>query len=175
MKKLVNALLFSAIVTVMIGCSGNNVKEETENKAIDITDVFTEIKNEISEDRDGEMNGLIEVDLLDENADDPIAQMLIEETGLTSENISSGYMLASAINVNADAIIIVEAKNRDQVDSVKEKLQAYLDLQHNIWEFYLPDQFTKVKNTIIETKGNYVIYITYDNPEKIKKIFTDAF
>ena len=42
-----------------------------------------------------------------------------------------------------------------------------------MWEMYLPDQFEKVKNNLILSKGTYLIYITYDNPEAIEKIFNE--
>lgn len=101
--------------------------------------------------------------------------MSVQETGLTDEYIAEGYLFASAMNVNAYTIILNEAKEASQIPLVEEKLETYFEAQYNIWEMYLPDQFEKVKNTIIETKGNYIIYITYENPEKMKDIFTNAF
>lgn len=174
MKKFVCVLLFTIITSLLIGCGGNNNDGNAKGSTIDVADVFAEIKNEIAAERDGEMSGLIDVDLL-HHEEEPLADMIIQETGLTDEYIAEGYLLASAMNVNADTIILIEAKEASQIPLVEEKLEAYNEAQYNIWEMYLPDQFEKVKNTIIETKGNYIIYITYENPEKMKDIFTNAF
>lgn len=168
MKKFLVVLFFTGMTAFMIGCG-------EENKSIDLSEVFEEIKEEIAADYGGDLQGLVEIDLT-ENEEDPLQDMILDETGLADEEmIENGYILASAMNVNSDAIILLEAKEEDDISSLEEGLEEYLEFQHGVWEIYLPDQFEKVENTIIESKGKYIIYITSENPENIKEIFEDAF
>lgn len=64
MKKFVCVLLFTIITSLLIGCGGNNNDVNAKGSTIDVAEVFAEIKNEIAAERDGEMSGLIDVDLL---------------------------------------------------------------------------------------------------------------
>ncbi len=68
---------------------------------------------------------------------------------------------------NSDLIAI--AKVKDSKQSSAEGLALRLrDFQMGMTDSYLPNQTTKIKNNIIKTIGNYIIYITYSDPQYIE-------
>lgn len=163
--------LLVALTIILLAACGSNDKEG--NASVDLEGLFEDIKETVKADGDGDLTGMVEGDLLE--ADDPMIEMIAGELDISDTDIKEGYVLASAMNINADEIILLEAKEAEAIAELEGKLEDYLEMQHNVWESYLPDQFAKVENTIIKSKGNYIIYITYEEPEKIEKVFDEAF
>jgi len=170
MKKFLFFTISAIIVGVMVGCSSEN-----ENIDISFSDLYEDIKGKISNDMDGELAGYLEIDLLDEDTDDPSAEIYEESMQLDRDQLANGRIIAAAMNVNADEIILIEAKEETQVDAIEEALERQKDQEYQIWETYLPDQFEKVKNNIIKTNGKYLLYVTYEDPEAIENIFDNYF
>lgn len=167
MKKIGVVLSLMVLALVMVAC-GN----ETEEVTMDTTDVMDKIENQISEDMDGETGMFQRADLTD--VEDPTSQMYFDTLGVERDLVASGYGYQSMMNVNSTAILLLEAASTEDVDTLKSGLEAYLENQVNVWSQYLPDQYEKVENNIIKTAGNYLIYITYENPESIETIFDEA-
>lgn len=68
---------------------------------------------------------------------------------------------------NSDLIAI--AKIKDGKQSAAEGLAFNLrEYQMSIADCYLPNQTAKINDNIIKSIGNYIIYITYTNPEYIE-------
>jgi len=170
MKKAMPVLLLAITLTLLAACGSSN---NGDNASVDIEALFEEIKETVKADGDEELTGMMDGSLLE--ADEPMIEMVAGELDISEADIEEGYILASAMNINADEIILLEAKDKEKVGQLEEKLDDYLEMQHNVWESYLPDQLAKVENTIIQSKGNYIIYITYEEPEKIEKVFNEAF
>lgn len=168
MKK--SFLLFSFIVLMIIvaACGDSGSGEVT----IDTSELMDSIEAKISEDMDGETGMFGRSDLKDE--EDPMSQMSLDMLGIDAELIASGYSLESIMNINSTTIMVIEAASADDVPAVEEGLEALLENQVNVWSQYLPDQYEKVENNIIKTAGNYLIYITYDDPAGIEAIFDEA-
>lgn len=175
MKKvwLVVSLIILAMVMAACGSdSSGDSQDETESITMDTEEVMSQIESQISDDMDGETGMFQRANLTDE--EDPTSQMYIDTMGIERDLIASGFGYQSMMNVNSTVIMVLEAASADDVAAVKEGMEAYLDNQVGVWEQYLPDQYEKVKNNIIKTAGNYLIYITYDHPENIEAIFDEA-
>ncbi|GEM00962.1 protein of unknown function [Halolactibacillus halophilus] len=164
------------VVTIMMAACGSDAagdsQDEVEAITIDTSEVMDQIESQISDDMDGETGMFQRVNLT--NEEDPMGQMYIDTMGIERNLIASGFGYQSMMNVNSTTIIVLESASTDDVLAVKEGLEAYLENQVNVWSQYLPDQYEKVENNIIKTEGNYLIYITYDNPENIETIFDEA-
>jgi hypothetical protein len=161
-----------AMVMAACGSDSEEAGNETEAVTIDTEAVMDQIESQISDDMDGETGMSQRANLTD--GEDPTSQMYIDTMGIERDLIASGFGYQSMMNVNSTVIMVLEAASADDVAAVKEGMEAYLDNQVGVWEQYLPDQYEKVKNNIIKTAGNYLIYITYDHPENIEAIFDEA-
>lgn len=181
MKKITVALLLSVVSVILFGCGNSNNSESN----VSLSELLSSIKEQIASDLeaggvedalvDGELQGYILADLTTENAEEGMEAMYAEKLNIDPQTLNAGYILAPMMNVKSDEIILLEAKDEDQVETLKQALEEELQAQINTWQRYLPDQFEKVKNNVITTNGRYLLYVTYDHPEAIVKIFNDQF
>ena len=180
MKKITVALLLSMLSVILFGC-GNSTGDESN---VSLSELMSSIKEQIASDLeaggvegalvDGELQGYAFADLTSEDAESTDA-MYAERLNIDPKTLNAGYILAPMMNVKSDEIILLEAKDEAQVETLKQKLEEELQVQIDTWERYLPDQYEKVKNNVITTNGRYLLYVTYDNPDAIVKIFNDQF
>ncbi|MCY6484862.1 DUF4358 domain-containing protein [Clostridium aestuarii] len=171
MKKILSLIMVILSIFLVVGC-GQKVPD------VQVKDIVGGIKSQIAEDmkaagapedmfKDGKLGMYMETDLTAEETK-PIAELFNEE------DIEQSSILQVMINVNSDLIIVLKAKDESKVESLKASLEKVKEQQDNVWSQYLPDQYEKVKNNIIKSKGKYVIYITYSNPESIEAVFDNA-
>ncbi|MFD1928000.1 DUF4358 domain-containing protein [Sporosarcina siberiensis] len=181
--KVMTIIMFLVLVA---GCTNqpNNDKEDSDTASFDtiLVDVKEQIAQSFKDDGveeevlvDGKLTFYWETDLTASEESDPAIAIWVEKMGLNKEEIVNGTVIAAMMNVNADEIILLEAKDEKDVASLKSALEKELEGQIQTWKQYLPDQLEKVENNIITTNGKYLMYITYSNPEKIEKIFKDSF
>lgn len=177
MRKILSVLLLAFITIGLVACGD---KGETEVRSdVPVTEILTTMKEEIDEGAneellvDGELQGYVEGDLTAEDSEDPFISMFLERTQIDQDSLDEGVFLIPLMNVNSDQLIILKAKEEDNVAVLKEGLERELEEQEGIWEQYLPDQYEKVKNNIIITKGTYLAFITADDPEALEKVFNE--
>ena len=178
MKKITVALLLSMFSVILFGC-GNSANNESN---VSLSELMSSIKEQIASDLeaggvegalvDGELQGFTLADLTSENTEEA---MYAEKLNIDPKMLNAGYILVPMMNVKSDEIILLEAKDEAQVETLKQGLEEELQAQINTWQQYLPDQYEKVKNNVITTNGRYLLYVTYDNPDVIVKIFNDQF
>jgi len=173
MKKILSFIISVLTIFTIAGCGKQAVNVSVSNIITDIKGVIAADmkKDGVDEERfkDGKLPGYIKVDLTSED------NKFSVPIKINKDDIEEGYILASLINIRSDEIIVLKAKDESKVADLKEKLEEEKQKQIKIWEQYLPDQYEKVKNNIIKTKGKYLIYITANNPEKIEEVFDKAF
>lgn len=185
MKKMLGMMIAAIVIFAMVGCSntGENEGGTTAPEAT-VKDIMDSIQAQIVQDikdsgfGDGQsdeeiLQGYMETNLTDEATDNPFADMFIERTGLDKELLAEGLMYMPMFNTKADEIIVLKAKDNKSVDALKDSLQKELDAQIQTWEQYLPDQYELVKNNVLKTKGNYILYATYSNVDAVEKIFDE--
>ncbi len=179
--KAVAVILFFVLV---VGCTNQPKGEIEETKAASFEEIVTAIKEQVADDLkedgvgeevlvDGKLTYYLETDLTTPEESD--SAIWIEKLGLNKEEIANGRVIAAMMNVNADEIIVLEAKEEKQVESLKAALERELNNQDQTWKQYLPDQYEKVKNNSIKTNGKYLLYVTYTDPDEIEKIFNSRF
>lgn len=184
MKKLMNLLVFVLVLGLVVGCSNQESEKNEEAPKVTLEEMSLKIKEQMAADMkeqgagedvlvEGKLQSYIEVDLMDDK--DPSTPIYMEKMKLNKEEVEDGIVLAAMMNVNSDEIILLKAKDEAHVKSLKEALEREKEAQIKTWEIYLPDQFEKVKNNVIKTNGNYLLYVTYGNPEKIEEIFDSYF
>jgi len=186
MKRILSLVIFIAILSLLVGCTDQAIDEKEKAPKVSLEEIATQIKEQIAEDMkangagedvlvDGNLQSYIEADLKKSEDNDPAVAILLEKMQLNKEEMNNGIVIAAMMNINSDEIILLEASDEAHVDTLKESLERELEAQTHTWEQYLPDQHEKVKKNIITTKGNYLLYVTYEHPEKINEIFNQSF
>jgi len=79
-----------------------------------------------------------------------------------------------AMNVHATEIAFFEAVDEDAAMDVKTAVEGRKAALEEQWSMYLPDQYELVKNSSVEVRGKYVIYIVGDFMEQVTAILDNA-
>ncbi|MCK4260775.1 MAG: DUF4358 domain-containing protein [Halanaerobiales bacterium] len=154
MKKVLFVAIAVLMVFVVVGCSG-----QTSN--VPVKDILENIKEEVQIPMSGE------IDLkTDENA--------AEMYNINLEDIEEGMVYRAMINIRADEIIILKAKDKSKVAGLEEALKEVYNARHNLWKTYLPQEFEKVENHILKTQGKYLILIISEDSEKVEEVFDNT-
>ncbi|WP_025784012.1 DUF4358 domain-containing protein [Sporosarcina sp. D27] len=181
MKKLAGiVVLFMTVMMAACGTQSSGEPNKDEASEVNFTDIISNIKDQVAGDLkadgvDDMSQTHQEADLKDTEDENSVANIWIEKMKLDPELLANGTVIAALMNVNADEIIVLEAKDEKQVSELKTSLENELAAQVQTWEQYLPDQYEKVKNNKIVTKGKFLLYVTYTNPEAIEKAFNESF
>lgn len=171
MKRIISLSLIILAVFNFVACGS-----KSDIKNVKVNDIVQEVKGVIIKDLRNvgipeesfeleEVPGYLTLDLAKEE-DRQMFNMF------NQEDFESGAIIQQMMNVNSDLIIILKAKDNNKVDSLKKSLEEVKESQVNTWSQYLPDQYEKVKKNIIKVEGQYLIYITYADADKIEDIFT---
>ena len=73
--------------------------------------------------------------------------------------------------LSVDEVLIVKAKNRDDLSAVKDAVENRIDSQITTYEGYGPSQVALLKNAVVTTKGKYLFYCTGKSAEKNEEVF----
>ncbi len=78
-------------------------------------------------------------------------------------------------NMGAEELFLVKLKDVSQQDAVRDAVDARLVTQKNSFEGYGIDQYAMLERSIVEIRGNYALFISGDDPQKVLNAFNNAF
>lgn len=174
MRRILSCIFVFVLIISAVGCGKS---ADLEILDVSTKEIMTKINKGIAEE-----SGLGE-EMLDENGNlkrYQIVDLTSEEENpfllfeYSKDDLDEGFINQALINIKSDEIIVLKAKDKSNVEALKEALENEKERNMKIWENYLPDQREKVENTIIKTKGNYLLYVTNDYAEKVEEIFDNA-
>ncbi len=160
MKKILSLVLVMVTLFTFVGCE----------KAPDVAvkDIITNIQAEVKE-----IEGLVELDLKSEELTE-FDKMTVEAFGINPEDISEGIIKYPMINLAVDEVIVLKAVDESKIEAIKEALNKHVEAQIKNFENYVPKNSELVKNHILKTQGNYILFVVSENAEKIESIFDNA-
>jgi len=156
--------LFSALGCGASGAnpSGAGASPDTSSAtsfALDVSAAGKRLRDEL-EYRDSleELDATVVYTLLGIDANDVIEQKNYFSSGATAEEI-----------------IVFKASGKDALGTLKAVIEARIEDQQNVYVSYAPQEVGYLKNAIIETKDNYLIYCVPVDPEAAAKLAQDIF
>ncbi len=93
---------------------------------------------------------------------------------LSSTDFDGFYYARSTENLAVDEVLVIKAKSRSQLNSLKDAVETRVNQQTKNYQGYAPKQVAKLKNYKVLTKGKYLFYCVADKPDKISEVFTDV-
>ena len=132
MKKIITALT-AFVITVMCitGCGGSSIDINTVSNGILTGVTFAEQLQQTSE------------------------KIALQRLGINEADIEECVAFTST-NAVVDEFAIVKASN---IDNVTSAIDAHIANQISTYESYAPDEVAKLKDAIVKTVGDYVIYV----------------
>lgn len=177
MKKIISMILVMTTIFALTGCTTKKeVNVPVQDIAINVKQAMKDelISQGMPEDRfiDEQLPGYMEITIPSDDSNQ-FPGFLTNEI-FNSEDIEEAISFEQMMNVKSDIVIIIKAKDESKIANLQASLEEIKQKQEDIWSQYLPDQYEKVKNNVIKTNGNYLIYVTFDNPEAIIKAYDEA-
>ena len=132
MKKIITALT-AFVITVMCitGCGGSSIDINTVSNGVLTGVTFAEQLQQTSE------------------------KIALKRLGINEADIEECVAFTST-NAVVDEFAIVKASN---IDNVTAAIDAHIANQISTYESYAPDEVAKLKDAIVKTVGDYVIYV----------------
>lgn len=90
--------------------------------------------------------------------------------GIDSSRLDEYVFSMSEDATQAECVIIMKAKDTADLDELAGCLQVVVDEKKNEMEDYLPEQFSIVEKSTVETKGSYVWLVISEQADTILDI-----
>lgn len=101
-------------------------------------------------------------------------QMIKRLYGLDPSQFDGILCYSPATNMAAEEVLLIKLKSDDQQDAVREAIEARRDSQMRTFDGYGFEQYAMLEQSIIEVHGNYILYISSNDPKTTVKAFSDA-
>lgn len=75
--------------------------------------------------------------------------------------------------MDSESFLIIKLYEAKQGDGVISAIKASRDKSMELFKSYAPEQYALLSGSIIEQKGNYVIYVVSDRAAQIERAVTD--
>lgn len=98
-------------------------------------------------------------------------QMIKRLYGINPEDYDGVVLYYPKSNMGSEELLIVKLKNTDQQEKVKAAVESRLKTQKKNFDGYGTYQAGMLDKSIIEVKGNYILFISGNKPEKVKNDF----
>ena len=93
---------------------------------------------------------------------------------ISGSNYDGFFYARSVNNLAVDEVLIVKVKSREQLNHLKDAVDARLKQQIANYQGYAPEQVSMLKNAKTFTKGNYIFYCVSKKPDSISEDFTNV-
>ncbi len=102
-------------------------------------------------------------------------QMIKRLYGLNPADYASCTLYYPTTNMGAEELLLVKLRDTDQQETVRTAIEARLETQKNTFEGYGVEQFDLLSNySVIEIRGNYVLFVVSSACDAAKTAFNDA-
>ncbi|MGN1317488.1 MAG: DUF4358 domain-containing protein [Lachnospirales bacterium] len=143
-------ILFIILALIMTGCQKPSASE------VPIEEVIKEIKTQII------MTNAVEENLKNQKS--------AEKYGISTNSIIDGISYYSTDNNKSDKVILVRAKNKDEIQNLERALESVLISTTASWEEN-EEESKKIEKALLKTKDDCVILAISDEVDKIENIF----
>jgi len=146
------------IITILAVVFVIYFKDDYPNVTLNTSDIMSKISE----------NDVTPMILLDE-------QQVKDIYGIDVLKLENYVIKIPMMNIRADEIAILKVKNMDDVEYIKNKLKVRIENIQNIFKGYLQDQYELSKNSLIISRGKYILMSVSDKNDDIGTIFKSYF
>ena len=102
-------------------------------------------------------------------------QLIKRFYGLDPAQFESCILYYPTTNMMAEELLIVKLSDNAQQEQVRKAAQRRIDTQKTTFEGYGVEQFEMLtSNSVIEVRGNYVLFVVSPNSAEVRKAFLGA-
>ena len=101
-----------------------------------------------------------------EKVDDGV---VLESYNFTSDEVEE-LVSYQGSGASSEEIVILKVRDKNNLGSIKDKINIRLQDRKEAFESYLPNEVGKIENSVFLTKGNYVILCISNDNTKINEL-----
>ena len=101
-------------------------------------------------------------------------QMIRRLYGLNPGDYEGFMLYCPSSNMGAEELLVVKLADMSQQETVRQAIEARLQTQLNGFEGYGVEQTAMLQNSIIEVRGNYLLFVSAADPSVVAQAFRDA-
>lgn len=76
--------------------------------------------------------------------------------------------------METETLLIIKLSEESQGESIIDTINEYNEENMELFKSYAPEQYELLKNSVLEQRGNYILYVVSDNARTVEKLFTKA-
>lgn len=76
--------------------------------------------------------------------------------------------------MGAEELFLVRLADASQAEAVQAAVESRLASQLNTFEGYGPDQVAMLERAVVEVRGNYVLFVSAEDPDAVRRAFEGA-
>lgn len=77
-------------------------------------------------------------------------------------------------NMYANEALLIRLSDISQAESVRTAIEERIDTQREIFAGYAPEQTALLERAVVDVRGNYILYVTDDDADRIDEVFRSA-
>lgn len=102
------------------------------------------------------------------------AQALKRYYGLNSADYEGVLFYSSEFSISAEEILLIEVKNEQQVQSVRDALEERIEKRRDAFDGYAPEQVQLLDEARIQVRGNYIFLAVAPQAETYNTVFSES-
>lgn len=143
------------ILLIMTSCS----KEKNNDRNISVKDIDEKIIESID---------ISNMDMADE-------ERLEKLYDIDIEFLQEFVLYVPKTNIEVNELFVLRAKDKDDIDDIKEKIENRIEEQSDNFRDYLPEEYYLIEKHVLNIKGNYILFAISEEAETIEDIFNQFF
>lgn len=156
MIKVIEGLKYACILAVFVFI-GSMLYGETSSRAV-IDDVETAVTSEM------DLSGM-------EKASNRMIKRLY---GLNANDYEGAVLYISTFNMDVEELLIVKLKDKSQGEAVKAAAEQRKETQLTNFDGYGVEQCKRLNDSVLDVRGNYVLFVVSPNAKEAEDIFLDS-
>ncbi len=94
--------------------------------------------------------------------------------GINANDYDAVSLYVSDSNMKVEEVLIVKLKDVSQADSVESAVESRVDTQLQSFEGYGPEQCKLLDDHVLDTQGNYVLFVVNGKAQAADQAFRDS-
>lgn len=99
-------------------------------------------------------------------------EIVMEAYGFSNEEINE-IVSYQGSGATSEELVILQATDKSQLNSIKDKISNRLTERKEAFESYLPEEVFKIDDHLLDIKGNYVILCISNDSSKVEEVINN--
>ncbi len=100
------------------------------------------------------------------------SEMTMQDYNFSTDEIAQ-LVSYQGSGASSEEIVILQVKDKNYINSVKEKINTRLSERREAFESYLPEEVGKIDNSILRVEGNYIILCVANDANTVNNVINE--